>query len=115
MSRYREVVQTALAAGSLSLLLTVDPATSRAEDLTAADLMRTMSDQEQYIYISGVITGLATARYVQDGNDTGSACIDRWFYDTKGVREKIYAAFARFGDRAPSAILYAMAAKECGK
>ena len=86
-----------------------------AKILTAKDLLTTMSDEQQYLYISGVIAGLGTARYVKDGNDIGSACIDRWFYDTAGVREKIYAVFARFGDRPPSAILYAMTAKECGK
>ena len=107
--------KVAFAAGSLSLLIMLDPAAPHAESLTAADLVRTMSDQQQYHYIAGVIAGLATARYARDGNDTGSACIDRWFYDTKGVREKIYAVFARFGDRSPSAILYAMAVKECGK
>lgn len=105
----------AIGAVSLIVLTTIDPALSEAKVLTASDLLTTMNDEQQYLYISGVIAGLGTARYVRDGNDTGSACIDRWFYDTEGVRDRIYAAFARFGDRTPSAILYALTAKECGK
>ena len=96
-------------------LLAADAMTSNNKYYSASDLMRVMNDEQRYYYISGVIAGLGTARYVRDGNDTGSACIDRWFYDTEGVKDKIYAAFARFGDRTPSAILYALTAKECGK
>ena len=74
-----------------------------------------MNDEQRHYFISGVIAGLSTARYVKDGNDTGSACIDWWFYGTAGVKETIDAAFARFGDKSPSAILYALVSKECGK
>jgi hypothetical protein len=111
---YRKIIKAALAVGSLGLFIMAGPAMAD-DDFTAADLMRTMSDQQQYIYISGVVAGLGTARYVKDGNDTGSACISRWFFDTEGVKEKIYAAFTRFGDKSPSAILYALITKECGK
>ena len=115
MCRFRLVINGAVAAVSLIIFIMIDSGISAAKVLTASDLLTTMSDEQQYLYISGVIAGLGTARYVRDGDDTGSACIDRWFYDTEGVREKIYAAFARFGDRTPSAILYALTAKECGK
>mgnify|MGYP006870807291 FL=1 len=114
VSRYLGIARAVAWVGSLGLFIAVGSA-SADNDFTAADLLRSMNDEQQYYFVSGVVAGLSTARYVKDGNDTGSACIDRWFYDTKGVREKIHAAFARFGDRSPSAILYAMAAKECGK
>lgn len=115
MCRFRYVVDGAITALLLAFLVTMDSGMAEAKVLTAKDLLTTMTDEQQYLYISGVIAGLGTARYVRDGNDTGSACIDRWFYDTEGVKDKIYAAFARFGDRTPSAILYALTAKECGK
>lgn len=90
-------------------------AASDTKYYSAADLMTMMNDEQRYYYVSGIVAGLSTARYVKDGGDTGSACIDRWFYSTEGVMVTIDAAFARFGDKSPSAILYAMTAKECGK
>lgn len=86
-----------------------------AAELTAANMLQQMNEQDQYHYIAGVVAGLGTARFVRDGNDVGSACIDKWFYDTAGTRETIAKAFARFGDKSPAAILYALSAKECGK
>lgn len=91
------------------------PNQSFAGDLTASGLLAQMNDKEQYHYIAGVVAGLGTARYVKDGNDKGSACIDKWFYETPDIRKSIYAAFEKFGDKSPSAIIYAMAAKACGK
>ncbi len=108
-------IKTALMSGSLGLFLMGNPAVSEAKYYTADDVMKIMNDEQRYYYISGVISGLETARYVKDGNDTGSACINRWFYDAKDSVEKIYAAFTRFGDKLPSAILYALVSKECGK
>lgn len=87
---------------------------ANAEDLTASVMLRKMNDREQYAYISGVVAGLATSRYVRDG-DAGSACIDRWFSQTPGIKDMLYKAFERFGDKSPSAIIYALAVKECGK
>ena len=115
VSMYRGIAKTVVAAGSLSLFIMADAVAAEPNYSTAADLMKVMNEQQQYLYISGIMAGLSTARYVKDGNDTGSACIDRWFHDTAGVKEKIYAAFARFGDKSPSAILYALVSKECGK
>lgn len=97
------------------MVVAVDTAAADKKYYSASDLMKIMNDEQRYYYVIGVIAGLSTARYVKDGNDTGSACIDRWFYDTAGSREKIDAAFARYGDKSPSAILYALVTRECGK
>lgn len=91
------------------------PVSTDAMELTSDDMMQRMDDRERYHFIAGVIAGLATARYVRDGHDEGSTCIESWFYDTDGIRERIYAAFARFGDRSPAAILHAMATRACGE
>jgi len=77
--------------------------------------MDTHDEQQRYMFIAGVVAGLSTARFVADGNDDGSACIDRWFYDSGKARDQIYAAFNRFGDKSPSAIIYALISRECGK
>lgn len=91
------------------------PQASRADTLTAKALLDMPDDKQRYMYIAGVVAGLSTARFVRDGNDGGSACIEKWFYDTAGIKETIYRAFERFGDKAPSAIIHALATRECGK
>ena len=103
------------AAGVVTALAMFATSPSHAEDLTAANMLQQMSERDQYHYIAGVVAGLATARVAKDGNETGSACIQKWFFDTPGSRDTITKTFARFGDKSPSAIIYALAAKECGK
>jgi hypothetical protein len=112
---YRNKIKAALAAGSLAVIVIAHPIPTDAREFTADDLMETLDDRQRYLFIAGAIAGLATARYVRDGHDEGGACIESWFYDTDGIRERIYAAFARFGDRSPVAILHAMATRECGE
>jgi hypothetical protein len=100
---------------ALALPLMAAPAVANTNYLSASALMDMRDDQQRYMFIAGVVAGLSTARFVADGNDDGSACIDRWFYDSGKARDQIYAAFERFGDRSPSAIIYALVARECGK
>ena len=104
-------MEKALGGGLLAAGLALPAA---ANDLSAADLMK-MPDEQQYMFITGVVSGLAVSRYVADGNDTGSACIDGWFYDKAETRQLIYAAFEKYPDKSPSSIIYALAARACGK
>lgn len=83
--------------------------------LSAKALMDTPDQQQRHMFVAGVVAGLSTARFVADGNDTGSACIDRWFYESGEAQTQIDAAFARYGDRSPSAIIYALTSRACGK
>lgn len=115
MSSYFSKIKAVMAAGSLVAITIAHPMPTDAREFTADDLMETLDDRQRYLYIAGVIAGLGTARYVRDGHDEGSTCIERWFYDTDGIRERIYAAFTRFGDRSPAAILHAMATRACGE
>lgn len=98
-------------AAGLALL---SPFSANADTLTASELKQRMNDKEQYFYIQGVVTGFVVTRSAKN-DETGATCIENWFFETPRVRDRIYAAFERFGDKAPSAILYAMATKECGK
>lgn len=76
-----------------------------------------MERPERHTYVSGIIEGLAYARYVKDGNQSepGMRCIYEWFYDKDGTLERIYQAFENFRDYTPGAIVAALAEKECGK
>lgn len=59
--------------------------------------------------------GLAYARYKKDGDKTdGMKCIYDWLYYKDETPEEIVAAFKRFPDHTPGAVIAAMAAKECG-
>lgn len=111
--RYTRIAFAVVTAGAATLFWATHPAA--AAELTAGSMLEQMNDRDQYHYIAGVVAGLATARAARDGDETGSSCIEGWFYDAPGTRETIAKAFARFGDKSPSAILYALTAKECGK
>ncbi|SMD14995.1 hypothetical protein SAMN05880593_12712 [Rhizobium sp. RU36D] len=75
-----------------------------------------MSPDEQVLYISGVVEGLAYARYANDNKATdGMKCIYDWFYQKDGTLLKIQSAFDNFKDYLPGAVIAAMVAKECGR
>ncbi len=86
-----------------------------ATDFTAGIVMQKMDEKERFNYLAGVVEGLAYARYIKDGKKVdGMKCIYQWFYDKKGTTGKIEAAFRRFNDYLPGAVVAAMADKECG-
>jgi hypothetical protein len=86
-----------------------------AETMTGKRLLELPDDYQRYMYIAGIVAGLSIDRYVRDGNDAGSACIDSWFYDTDGIKDTLYAAFDKFGDKSPAAIILALATRKCGE
>lgn len=83
--------------------------------MTGKRLMDMADDHQRYMYIAGIVAGLSIDRYVRDGNDTGSDCIDSWFYDTDGIKDTLYAAFDKFGEKSAAAIILALATRKCGK
>ena len=88
-----------------------------ATDFSAGFVMDSMERPERYTFVSGVIEGLAYARYVKDGkkSEPGMRCIYDWFYEKDGTLERIYQAFDSFRDYTPGAIVAALAEKECGE
>lgn len=106
---------TILGATVVSMPLLSASAAANTHHLSAKALMDMPDEQQRYMFIAGVVAGFSTARFVADGDDTGSACIDRWFYDSGEARDQIDAAFARYGDRSPSAIIFALTSRACGK
>ncbi|MDI6029447.1 hypothetical protein QBK99_25180 [Corticibacterium sp. UT-5YL-CI-8] len=100
---------------ALSLLLAALPVAAEATDFTAGKVLNEMSADERAAYISGVVEGLAYARYKKDGDETGGMkCIYDWLYYEDTTPQDILSAFKRFPDHTPGAVMAAMVEKECG-
>ncbi len=77
--------------------------------------MENMTVPQQKAYITGVVEGLAYARYKKDGNKTeGMECIYDWLYADKSAMDKVYVAFGDFPTFTPGAIVAALVQKKCG-
>lgn len=87
-----------------------------ADDFTDFDAKAVMAmpSEQRVGYLAGVIEGLAYARYVGDGNTTeGMSCVYDWFYDHEGQLETIHAAFERWPDYQPGAIIGLLVERAC--
>ncbi|WP_195820700.1 hypothetical protein [Roseobacter sp. MH60115] len=90
------------------------PTAGSASDFTAGKVISDMNAAEQYSYLAGLTEGLAYARYRADGSMTnGMTCIYQWFYDEDGTFDVILAAFAKFQERTPGAIMAALIQRRC--
>ena len=77
--------------------------------------MAKMDGKERFAFVAGVVEGLAMARYVRDGKKPdGMKCIYDWFYKEPKTIDLIYAAFGRYPDHLPGAIIGALANRKCG-
>lgn len=100
---------------ALALPLATLPAGAGATDFTAGVVMEKMDTKQRFSFVAGVVEGLAYARYAKDGKQTnGMKCIYDWFYEKDDTTQKIYAAFDRFKDYLPGAVIAALVEKECG-
>lgn len=78
--------------------------------------MQRLSSEQRFIYVSGIVEGLAFARYQRDGKDaTGMDCLYRWFYGSGEAAAKVDAAFTQFPDYTPGAVVAVLANRECGQ
>lgn len=90
--------------------------------MTAGALMERMDPNQRFVFMSGVVEGLAYARFVRDTKQSGTKeylgmhCIYDWFYDN-GVEQidHVEAAFAKYHDQTPAVVMTAMINKECGR
>lgn len=87
-----------------------------ARDLTAGFVASEMETGHRFAYLSGVVEGLAYARFVADGRQEspGMACIYGWFYGDENAAATILAAFERFPDHLPGAVIGALVQRRCG-
>lgn len=108
-------VRNALAVLTVSFPFVVSQPVAAQTTMTAGVVMEMMPQADRYPFVSGIIEGLAYARYVKDGKKTdGMGCIYDWFYKKKGRIQDIYQAFDRFKEHLPGTIVATMVAKECG-
>ena len=102
-------------ASSAAIAAIFIPLSSFAQAMTAGVVVENMEADHRYPYATGIIEGLAYARYQRDGKQIeGMKCIYDWGTKAETVA-KIYEAFAAFPDYTPGAVVAAMAEKECGK
>ncbi|WP_299971719.1 hypothetical protein [uncultured Roseobacter sp.] len=104
------VVGLKKALGAMLIAVTCGTAMpAQAKDLNAGAVLFDIEPSDRFPFISGIIEGLGYARFRADGNTTdGMACIYHWLYDN------ILAAFAKFQDRTPGAIIAALVQRRCG-
>lgn len=108
LSKYKQI--------SAIILLCIFSDTARAEELNAGAVLNQFNYDQRYGYVSGVIEGLAYARFLQDKpNEDGMKCIYDWYYQG-GVEawNKITAYFNRHQDKPVGALLYVLSKRECG-
>ena len=100
---------------AVTLPLSFVPYIAAANDFDAAKVMKEMSAQERSAYISGVIEGLAVARYIKDGKQkAGMKCIYGWYYDDKSTIRAVYNAFDKYPTYPPGAIIDVLVKQKCG-
>ena len=85
--------------------------------LPAEDILNNMSQDQRHGYISGIVDGLAYARWLaQRPDETGMQYIYNWYYD--GGTEKwalITQWLERHLDKQVDALMYVLIKKECGE
>lgn len=89
--------------------------------MTAETIMREMEADERFLFVTGILEGLAYARLEKDTeaagqrNNTGMNCIYDWFYGSDGrTFQLIQAAFDRYPDHFPNTIVAVLINRECG-
>ena len=82
---------------------------------TADDVLNRMSEEQSFSYISGVVEGLAAARWAAEQPDSsGMTCIYNWYFDQDGdVHLTITEWLARNSDQRAGFLIYALTQKEC--
>ena len=88
-----------------------------AQALTADYVLNEMTPEQQHGYISGVVDGIAYARWLSDRPDeTGMQCIYRWFYESGAEKwELVDSWFERHPEQPVDALLYVLIERECGE
>ena len=128
ISRNRSIVRkskTAVVAKTLTAALILSGAAVRealATDFTADVVMEKMDANDRYPYISGIVEGLAYARFQHDNEHlegdkkttVGMKCIYDWFYEKQHALDLIYLAFGKYPTYTPGAIISNLIKQDCG-
>lgn len=85
--------------------------------ITAGSLAENMTNAERGAYLAGIIEGLAYARFALGDSDSDAmACVYEWYFDPESdaAHRKIFAAFERYPDYPPAALINALLKDPCG-
>jgi len=90
---------------------------AEAQGLEVSTVLENMNAEQMNAYLSGIVEGLAYARYEQEGRDADGSmkCIQDWFYYSEGEGVKqIMQAFNRFKTYPATSVVAALVAQKCG-
>ena len=111
-------IASAMLVGSIPAIANDNAGTA----MTAGVIMEKMKPGERFTYVSGLIEGLAYARFLKDStakgvNDQeGMDCINRWFFDgTTATMDQIENAFNKYHEHYPSVVIFALIKRKCGE
>ena len=90
---------------------------SEANAVDAKNVLQDMDSRERYHFVSGVVTGLAQARWIADQPDAvGTRCINDWFFRSEAANWPLILAWlGRHPDKPAGALIYVLVKKECGE
>lgn len=90
--------------------------------MTAGVIMEKMKPSERFIYVSGVVEGLAYGRFLRDTEKAGQKqqagmdCIFAWFFENGAEpMDQIEASFQKYESHFPSVVLTALISRKCGE
>lgn len=91
---------------------------SQGSALTVEEIRTNLTTDEQTHYVTGVVEGLAFARWLADDRDPkGMNCIWNWYSgsDTEARFNQQMAMFDRHPDQQISTLMYALIREKCGE
>lgn len=109
------ITQRIAIAATAAIGLTISPYQAMA--LTANEVLTNMESGERFSYVSGIVDGLAYARWLAERpNEEGMQCIYGWYYSNDdSVRARILTWLERHPDKPVDALMYVLIKKECGE
>ncbi len=92
------------------------PSPSTAQQLNAGAVLNKMNSDQRHGYLSGIVEGLAYARWLRDKPDGGGMkCIYRWYYEGGTINaKKLNSWLHRHPDKPVSALMHVLIKKDCG-
>ncbi len=116
----KNLLASGLVAGSM--LVVAGGPSAADEVMNAGSVLEKMEAKELSAYISGILEGLAYARFRKDTlaagskDERGSSCIYKWYYTGTGkTPASILATFRKYPDQMPATIIALMVKQECGE
>lgn len=101
----------------MAALAMTSASAASATNLNAGYVLDKMNNDQMVSYVSGVVEGLAYARFLKDRpSEDGMNCVYSWYdkLDKQGWT-KMEAWFRRHEDKPVGVLLHVLIKKECGE